>query len=71
MILCAVYFSRVTFSERVYTDLFSLVVVVVCNDLTKEDVDAIVNAANGHLEHAGGVRKLQGHDRIYVLLIFF
>ena len=32
-----------------------LTIEVVKNDITKEEVDAITNAANGNLAHGGGV----------------
>lgn len=41
-------------------------VIVVENDLTKENVDAIVNAANSWLRHGGGV----GYNNIISSLSF-
>ena len=45
----------------------SFLVIVVENDLTKENVDAVVNAANSWLRHGGGV----GCNNIISFLPFF
>ena len=47
-------------------EMFSFLVIVVENDLTKENVDAIVNAANSWLRHGGGV----GYNNIISFLSF-
>ena len=47
--------ANVALSEKFSSDLFgNLKLVVYQGDLTKENVDAIVNPANDHLQHGGG-----------------
>ncbi|NUU96317.1 Appr-1-p processing protein [Marinitoga sp. 1135] len=43
--------NKVIFEKKINSIQFQIVV----GDLTKEDVDAIVNAANSYLSHGGGV----------------